>query len=92
MAKLILVNNWLNPQQDSDKAWMKTEVMIEANTTNSASYANFSNDIGNDQFRLREAFVSTGNLSKASREPSSGRAKDIIGVNTSRSMISIRWT
>ncbi len=61
-GELILVNNWLNPQQDSDKAWMKTEVMIEANTTNSASYANFSNDIGNDQFRLREAFVSMGNL------------------------------
>ena len=61
-GELILVNNWVNPQQDSDRAWMKTEVMIEANTTNSASYANFTNGIGNDQFRLREAFVSMGNL------------------------------
>jgi maltoporin len=59
-GELIFVNNWLNPDHDSDKAWMKTEVMIEANTTNSASYANFST--GNDQFRLREAFVSGGNL------------------------------
>lgn len=30
-AELIFVNNWLNPEHDSDKAWMKTEVMIEAN-------------------------------------------------------------
>jgi len=39
---LIFVNNWLNPEHNSDKAWMKTEVMIEANTTNSANYANFA--------------------------------------------------
>src|SRR5882762_6689157 len=38
-AELIFVNNWLNPEHNSDKAWMKTEVMIEANTTNSANYA-----------------------------------------------------
>src|SRR5208337_5517822 len=57
----ILVNNWLNPESGSDKAWMKTEVMIEANTTDSASYANFPL-AGNDQFRLREAFVRGGNL------------------------------
>lgn len=60
-GELIFVNNWLNPEHDTDKAWMKTEVMIETNTTNSASYANFPG-IGNDQFRLREAFVSMGNL------------------------------
>src|SRR5215467_1466268 len=46
--ELIFVNNWLNPDRDSDKAWAKTEVMIEANTTNSTSYANFPNGIGND--------------------------------------------
>jgi len=61
-SELIFVNNWLNPEHDSDKVWMKTEFMIEANTTNSANYANFNNGIGNDQFRLREAFVSMGNL------------------------------
>src|SRR6516164_5087453 len=61
-GEFIFVNNWLNPERSSDKAWMKTEVMIEANTTNSASYANFANDIGNDQFRLREAFVEVGNV------------------------------
>ena len=61
-AELIFVNNWLNPDHNSDKAWMKTEVMVEANTTNSANSASFPNGIGNDQFRFREAFVQTGNL------------------------------
>lgn len=64
-AELILVNNWLNPEQDQDKAWMKTQFMIEANTTNSATYPNFSGGIGNDQFRLREAFVQVGNIFKS---------------------------
>ena len=65
-GELIFVNNWLNPERASDKAWMKTEAMIEANTTNSASYANFPDgsggNSGNDQFRLREVFVQAGNL------------------------------
>jgi maltoporin len=61
-GEFIFVNNWLNPDHDSDKAWMKTEVMLEANTTNSASYANFPGGTGDDQFRLREAFVQVGNI------------------------------
>jgi maltoporin len=61
-GELIFVNNWLNPEHTSDKAWMKTEAMIEANTTNSANYANFPNGTGNDQFRFREAFVQAGNV------------------------------
>jgi len=61
-GEFIFVNNWLNPERSSDKAWLKTEVMVEANTTNSASYANFPDGTGNDQFRLREAFVRAGNL------------------------------
>lgn len=61
-AELIFVNNWLNPEHSSDKAWIRTEVMVEANTTNSANYANFANGIGNDQFRFREAFVQAGNV------------------------------
>ena len=61
-GEFIFVNNWLNPERNSDKAWAKTEVMLEANTTNSASYANFPGATGNDQFRLREAFVQAGNL------------------------------
>src|SRR5258706_5764357 len=61
-GEFIFVNNWINPETNSDKAWIKTEVMIEANTTDSASYANFNNSTGNDQFRLREAFVKAGNI------------------------------
>jgi maltoporin len=61
-GELIFVNNWLNPEHDSAKAWLKTEVMVEANTTNSASYANFPGSSGNDQFRLREAFVRAGHI------------------------------
>jgi maltoporin len=61
-AELIFVNNWINPEHTSDKAWMRSEFMIEANTTNSANSANFPNGIGNDQFRFREAFVQAGNV------------------------------
>ncbi|PWU03121.1 MAG: hypothetical protein C5B51_19520 [Terriglobia bacterium] len=61
-GELIFVNNWLNPDHATDKAWIKTELMLQANTTNSASYANFRNGLGNDQFRLREAFIQAGNV------------------------------
>ena len=61
-GEFIFVNNWVNPNHNSDKAWFKTEVMLEANTSNSASYSNFNNGIGNDQFRLREVFVRAGNI------------------------------
>ena len=61
-SELIFVNNWVNPEHDTDKAWMRSEFMVEANTSNSANYASFSNGIGNDQFRLREAFVQAGNV------------------------------
>jgi maltoporin len=66
----IFVNNWINADHVPGNAWFKTEVMLETNTTNSDTYANFSGAIagpvlasnGNDQFRLREAFVRGGNL------------------------------
>jgi len=61
-GEFILVNNWLNPERSTDKTWFRTEAMFEANTTNSASYANFNGLVGNDQVRLREAFVRGGNL------------------------------
>ena len=69
-GEFIFVNNWLNSGQNSDRAWMKTEVMIEANTTNSTSFAAYPQTVvngqvtsgGNDQFRLREAFVRGGHV------------------------------
>jgi maltoporin len=67
-GELIFVNNWINPNHDTDKAWIRTEFMVEGNTTNSANYANFPNGVGNDQFRLREAFIQAGNVLE--RDPS----------------------
>jgi maltoporin len=69
-GEFIFVNNWLNPNEDNGKGWLKTEVMFEANTTNSTNYANFPQTVvngaatsgGNDQFRLREAFVRGGHF------------------------------
>ena len=55
-AELIFVNNWLNPQHDSGKAWLRTELLVEGNTTESNNFAS------NDMFRLREAFVQAGGL------------------------------
>ena len=55
-GEMIFVNNWINPSHDPDKAWMKTEVLVEANTTQASNYAS------NDQFRFREAFVEVGNV------------------------------
>ena len=61
-GEFIFVNNWVNPSHDIDKAWIKTEVMLEADTTNSSTYANFPGGVGNDNFRLREAFIQAGNV------------------------------
>jgi len=57
-AELIFVNNWTNPTHDSAQPWIKTEVMVEANTNNAENYSNPNTD----QFRFREAFVQIGNV------------------------------
>jgi maltoporin len=57
-AELIFVNNWTNPEHDSAQPWIKTEVMVEANTNDAESYSNPNTD----QFRFREAFVQIGNI------------------------------
>ena len=61
-SELVFVHDWLNPEHTPGKLWAKALFMIEANTSNSASYANFPSGIGNDNFRLREAFVQIGNV------------------------------
>jgi maltoporin len=61
-SEMIFVNNWLNPQRKTDKAWFKTELLVQAGTNNSSNFANFANPDFNDHFRLREAFVQAGNL------------------------------
>jgi maltoporin len=64
-GEFIFVNNWVNPGHATDKAWFKTEVMLEADTTNSSTYASFPGGVGNDNFRLREAFIQAGNVLKS---------------------------
>ena len=61
-SEMIFVNNWVNPERNKEKVWFKTELLIEANTTNSSNFPNFSNPEFNDHFRLREAFVRAGNF------------------------------
>jgi maltoporin len=69
-GEFIFVNNWLNAEQYPDQAWIKTEIMVEANTTDSTNSAAFPQTVvngvatsgGNDQFRLREAFVRGGHF------------------------------
>ncbi|HKX28407.1 MAG TPA: carbohydrate porin [Blastocatellia bacterium] len=58
-GEFIFVNNWLNPNHDSDQIWLKTEVMIEGDTANSVNFDH------NDKFRLPEAFIQGGNLIKS---------------------------
>jgi len=55
-SEMIFVNNWLNPNGDPDKAWMKTEVLVQANTTQASNFAS------TDQFRFRQAFIEVGNV------------------------------
>jgi maltoporin len=55
-AELTLVNNWINGNRETDKAWLKTNVTIEADTTQSSNYSS------TDMFRFREAFVQVGNI------------------------------
>src|SRR3984893_15930066 len=69
-GELIFVNNWVNAEHNNDKAWLKTEAMIEANTGNYATYPNFPGpkfpgNVGTDHFRLWEAFVRAGNVLKS---------------------------
>jgi len=56
------VNNWVNPNHDSNNDWFRTELMIEANTSNSENYGPVGDAPGADQYRLREAFVQAGNV------------------------------
>lgn len=55
-AELAFEQNWINPSRDPDKAWFKTEAMIQGDTQNIQSFDPTS------RFRLREAFGQAGNV------------------------------
>jgi len=61
-GELTFVNNWVNAKRDTDKAWLKTNVTVQADTTESSTYAS------TDKFRLREAFVQVGNVLQSQPE------------------------
>ena len=61
-AELIFVNNWVNPNHNSDKAWFRSEFMVEANTSSSENHAPVGDAGGADEYRFREAFVQAGNV------------------------------
>src|ERR1700730_16388028 len=49
-AELIFVNNWVNPDHNSDEAWFRSEVLVETNTSNSEDFAPSPSNIGGDQY------------------------------------------
>ena len=57
-GEFVFVNNWVNASDAADHAWFHTEILISADTNQSAQ-----GDTG-DTFNLREAFVRGGNLIK----------------------------
>src|SRR5271156_6556946 len=61
-AELIFVNNWVNPNHNSDKAGFRSEFMVEANTSSSENHAPVGDAGGADEYRFREAFVQAGNV------------------------------
>jgi len=55
-GEFVFVNNWINAHAPQDHAWFHTELLISADTTESAQGAS------TDTFNLKEAFVRGGNL------------------------------
>jgi hypothetical protein len=89
-GEFIFVNNWLNPDHVTDKAWMKTEVMLEATPRTPRAMRVFPMAWAtiNSAFARRSFRPATS--SRASRMRSSGRANATIAASTSRSTISTR--
>ncbi len=55
-GEFVLVNNWVNVRQVKDQAWFHTEILVSADTTETAQ------GDATDTLNLREAFVRGGNL------------------------------
>jgi maltoporin len=54
-GELVFVNNWLNPERDTDSAWFKTQILL---TFVTGQNQNFDADI----FTIREAYAQAGNV------------------------------
>ncbi len=55
-GEFILVNNWLNPTPDKNVPSFRTEVLLQAATTNGSTFSSL------DQFHLREAYAQASNI------------------------------
>jgi len=55
-GEFTFVNNWINPEREIERPWFRTEIMLQAGTTNSSTFAS------SDNFHLREAFLQAGNF------------------------------
>ena len=55
-GEMIFVNNWLRPENTSDKLFFKTEILLTFVTANNQNFD------GNDVFTIREAFAQAGGV------------------------------
>lgn len=59
-GEMIFVNNWLKPENSSDKLFFKTEILLTFVTFNNSNF-----DAANDLFTIREAFAQAGGVFEA---------------------------
>ena len=57
-VEIILVNNWLNPERETDKTWFRTHVRFHLRSGG-------NNMVSETQPRIREAYAQTGNVLKS---------------------------
>ncbi len=86
-GEMIFVNNWINPSHDPDKAWMKTEVLVQANTTELPNLRQQrSVPAARSVHSSGECFI------ESAAWRSSGRENATTGGSTSTSTTSSCWT
>lgn len=54
-VEMVFVNNWLNPERESDSAWFKTQLLLTAVTGQNQNF-------DADTFTIREAYAQAGNV------------------------------
>ncbi len=90
-GEFIFVNNWLNPERSSDKAWMRTEVMIEANTSDAPVTQIFQVMLATINSACERPLCRPATFSIGNPMRSSGPANAIIAASILRLTTSIHW-
>jgi len=91
-GEFIFVNNWLNPEHNGDKAWLKTEVMIEANTANSQAMRTFPATRGMTSSVCGKRSCGPATSLNISPTRNSGPVSGSTAGSTSKLTTSILWT